>query len=52
VGNLPKALKMELAAFDLALGDSFHNKLAMHSKESGHIPLHYWRCRAMRLEKE
>jgi hypothetical protein len=33
VGNLPKALKMELAAFELALGDSFHNKVAMHSKK-------------------
>jgi hypothetical protein len=33
VGNLPKALKIELAAFDLALGDSFDNKVAMHSKK-------------------
>jgi hypothetical protein len=33
VGNLPKALKMELAGFELALGDSFHNKVAMHSKK-------------------
>jgi hypothetical protein len=40
VGNLPKALKMELAAFELALGNSFHNKVAhAQQKMRGLLPI-------------